>query len=185
MVRNREPPDLAAPAWYTGGRKDELDLQVGRDLFEMPGGEVAAVVGVEDLGNATDLPAGITLAPDRIPQGQGGLERAGRFQTETVARDGPTMVVFDERQPRLDGRAVRCAQMDWEQGVIGLPDFIGALGVAPVKQVIGFGIGARPVMGERDQGGVETTNNGTHLPLARHRPALLLCERSDETLDRR
>jgi hypothetical protein len=95
----------------------------------MPEGEVAAVVGIEDLGDPAHLPAGIALAPDRIPEHQGRVQRGGRFQTEAVTRDGATIVVFDQCQPRLDDCVLGSAQPDREQRVIGLPDFIGMVGV--------------------------------------------------------
>jgi hypothetical protein len=54
-----------------------LDLQVGRHLLEMLGGKVTAVVGIQDLGNAADMSGGLGLPPDRLPQGQGGLQGRG------------------------------------------------------------------------------------------------------------
>jgi hypothetical protein len=44
----------------------QADLEVGADLLEMLGGEVASVVGVECLWDAAQMPAGIRLAPDRL-----------------------------------------------------------------------------------------------------------------------
>ena len=46
-------------------REDELHLEVGGDLLQMLRGEVLPVIGVESARDATDVPAWITLAPDR------------------------------------------------------------------------------------------------------------------------
>ena len=40
----------------------------------MSGDEIAAVVGVEGVGDAADGPAGIGLAPDRVAEGERGAQ---------------------------------------------------------------------------------------------------------------
>ena len=46
---------------------------------------------------------GSALAPDRLPQGQGRLDRRGAAEEQRIARHGAAVVVEDDRQPRLLG----------------------------------------------------------------------------------
>ena len=70
-----EPLDAPAPARLSRRGENQTHLDVGGDLFEVDGGEVAAVVRVEDLGNAEDDPVCIRFPPDRLAQRQGGARR--------------------------------------------------------------------------------------------------------------
>src|SRR5258705_13182470 len=46
-----------------------------------------AVVGVEGVRDAADVPAGFALAPDRLAQGQGRLQRRGGVEVDRVPGD--------------------------------------------------------------------------------------------------
>jgi hypothetical protein len=84
-----DPPPAA---WPTDPGVDQADLQVGGHPFEVPGREVAAVVGMEDPGNAADLPARSALPPDRLPQRQGRLDRRRGGERQGLARHGTAVV---------------------------------------------------------------------------------------------
>jgi hypothetical protein len=70
-----EALDLAPAAGLAGQGEHQPDLQLGGHLLQVVGGEIRAVVGVEDTGNAAHVPAWLGLAPDRLPQCQSGLQR--------------------------------------------------------------------------------------------------------------
>ena len=136
------------PRGWPAVEKTRRIVQVGGDLLEVAGGEVGAVVGVEDGGDAADVPVGIGLAPDRLAQGQRRLQRRGRREAQAVAGHGAAVVVEDDRQPG-PGRAVALvADPDVELGVVGLPDRVGRVGLAAVDQVEALAVGLRAVVGE-------------------------------------
>jgi hypothetical protein len=53
----------------------EADVEVGGDLGDVVAGEVAAVIDVQDLGQAVHRPRGIGLSPDRLAQRQRQVQR--------------------------------------------------------------------------------------------------------------
>ncbi len=65
-----EPLDRSLTTRLAGQGKDELDLQVGGHLLDVPGGEIAAVIGVERCGNATNWRAWVAGPPDRFAEGE-------------------------------------------------------------------------------------------------------------------
>ncbi len=70
--RLEEALDAAAAAWLPLGRKVQHDVQVGGDLLEVARGEVAAVVGIELLRDAADVPGRVSFVPDSLMQGDAG-----------------------------------------------------------------------------------------------------------------
>src|SRR5947207_2626231 len=83
-----EALDAPAAAWATGHGEDERHPEVRADLFEVLGSEVAAVVGIEGLGNPTDMPARVAFAPDGFPHREGRLKRRGCLHAEPIRGDG-------------------------------------------------------------------------------------------------
>ena len=134
-----EPLDLPPAAWPAHHGVDQADLEVGGHLFEVLGREVAAVVGIEDPGDAADLPARSALAPDRLPQRQGRLDRRRGRERQRVARHGTAVVVEDDGQPRLLGLATPVFEPDVQLGMVGLPDGVGRGRFVAVDQVERFG----------------------------------------------
>src|SRR6266508_6537775 len=65
----------------------------------MARGKVAAMVGVEDLRNATDMPVRLALAPDRLAQREGGVEDGRRLREQIITRDSAAVVILNDRQP--------------------------------------------------------------------------------------
>src|SRR6266540_4933963 len=61
------PFDLSPAAWSAWQGKHQPHTQVGGDLLHMLGDEIGSVVGVEHARDAADVPAGLGLAPDRLP----------------------------------------------------------------------------------------------------------------------
>jgi hypothetical protein len=150
-------------------RRIPRSAEIGGHLLEVPGREVAPVVGIEDPGDAADLPAGSALAPDRLVQGQGRLDRRGAAEEQRVARRGTAVVVEDDRQPGLPGTPLPVFQHDVEFRVIGLPDGVGTGRLVAVDQVEGVGIGVRPLVGQGPQGRVQGADQVIDGVVARRR----------------
>ena len=108
--------DLAAPAWPPHGGKNELDLQMGGHLLDVLRGEIAAVVGVENLRDAADGPVRPALVPNRLPEREGRLDCRRRGERKSVARHGAAVVVEDNGQPRFLRAA---AVVDQDEHVAG------------------------------------------------------------------
>jgi hypothetical protein len=51
------------------------DVQVGADLLGVAAGEVAAMVNVQDVGEAVQRPPRVGFAPDRLAQGERKVQR--------------------------------------------------------------------------------------------------------------
>ena len=73
--RSEEPLNLCHGRAACQSRENQSDLEVSRHLLEVLGGEIAAVVGIENLGDAADMPARLRLPPDRLAEGQRSLNR--------------------------------------------------------------------------------------------------------------
>ena len=58
-----EPLDTAAALRLTRYRKHQPDLEVGGYLLKVLGGKVGAVVCIEDVGHAADLPVRVPFKP--------------------------------------------------------------------------------------------------------------------------
>jgi hypothetical protein len=112
--------------------------------------EVGAVIGVENLRYAANIPAGPALAPDRLAQRKRGLNCGGRGERNKITRDRATIVVEDDRQPRLPGLAAVLHE-NVELGVIRLPDRIRRLGLGAVNQIEAVAVGLGALMRHEDQ----------------------------------
>ncbi len=78
LVHGREKPfDAATTPWLARNGKDQPDLQIRAYLFQMIGCEVAAIVRVKHLGDATHDPARILFAPNCLTQRQRCVQRGG------------------------------------------------------------------------------------------------------------
>ena len=87
------------------------------------------------------MPAGLTLAPDRLPQGERSVQRGGWIEREEVARQGATVVIQNHGQPGL-GRGLPLAEHeDIQETVVGLPDGIGGLGFATMQKIEALAVG--------------------------------------------
>ncbi len=65
---SKEPFDATATLRLTRYREHESDLEVIDNLLQMPGGEVGAIICVEDAGNTANLPVGMPFAPYSLAQ---------------------------------------------------------------------------------------------------------------------
>jgi hypothetical protein len=151
-----EALDATATARLPRRGEDQTHLDIGGDLFEVARGEVAAVVGIEDLGNAEDDPVGVGFPPDRLAQHQGGACRRRAIEGNEEACDRATVVVDDDGQPRPCRLAVGPFGPEIELGVIGLPDLVRPFGFTPMNQVVGLAIGLLEIKSER----FEVVGNG-------------------------
>ncbi len=147
-------------------------MQVGGDLGEVVAGEVAAVVGVEHVGDAVHRPPGIGLAPDRLAQRQRQVQRRRCAEEHRVAGDRAGAVVLHDGQPRPGRGAVGVEDEQVEFGVVGLPDHVRALGLAAVDQFVAVPQRHRAVMGESEQVRVQLGDDRVHGAVGRDRPAL-------------
>src|SRR5262245_6769969 len=64
--RPKEPLNLPPALRPSDRRKDQLKMQVRRDLFEMGAGEIPPVSHVEHIRDPADGPCGLLLAPHRL-----------------------------------------------------------------------------------------------------------------------
>ena len=171
--RAEQPFDLPSAAGSSRGAVDQLHLQVGAHLGDVGAGEVGAVVAVQDRGHPAHRPAGVGLAPDRLPQRQRGL-RGGRITEEHgVPGDRPGVVVQDHRQPRPGRPAGLVEHHHVQLGVIGLPDVVGVRRFPPQDQFEIVPVHVRVVMRHREQTTVQALDDPTHRLVGRRRPALL------------
>ena len=75
--RGKEALHPSSPARFAGQREHQPNFEISTDLFDMPGGEITAVIGVQDRRNPAHGPARFALAPDGLMQRQGCLQAAG------------------------------------------------------------------------------------------------------------
>jgi hypothetical protein len=111
-------------------------------------GEVASVIGVQDLWDAADNPTRILFTPDRLTQCQGCVQGGRRFERKEISGDSAAVVVDDDAEPRLGGRSVWTDQPNIEWRVVSLPDRIGTGSLAPMDQLKCFTVSFRAFMGE-------------------------------------
>jgi hypothetical protein len=126
---------LSPAAGLTWQGEHQPHAQVGGGLLHVPGSEIGAVVGVEHARDAADVPARLGLAPDRLPQRQGGLQRRRRAEVDRIPGNGPGIVVLDHGQPRPRRVTRRGHHPQVELGVIGLPDLVGTGCLPAVDQL--------------------------------------------------
>jgi len=169
-----EEPLVLAAALRAGDRGvHELEVQIGGDLDEVVAGEVAAVVGVQDVGQAMHRPTRVGLAPDRLPQRQREVQRGRGAKEHGVAGDRAGAVVEHDGQPR-PGRCPRLVEHEQvELGVVGLPDLVRPLRLAPVDQLVAVPQRHRPVVRQRQQLRVQGGHDRVDGAVGRDRPAVL------------
>jgi hypothetical protein len=84
----REPAQvLGHLLWTPGSKISTISMEttaVSRDLLEVMRSELAAMVRVERVRNATHRPVRVAFVPDRLPQCQRRLDARGRVQTQRV-----------------------------------------------------------------------------------------------------
>ncbi len=107
----------------------------------MQRGEVAAVVGVEYIGNPTNMPARIILPPDCLAQRKRRLYGRWRLEKQEIASNSTAVVIQNYRQPWLGRTFTIPLHQDIEEGVIRLPNRIGSLCLAAVNQVESGAVG--------------------------------------------
>ncbi len=98
-------------------------------------GEVAAVIGVEHIGNPTNMPARIVLAPDRLAQSERRLCGRWRLEKQEIARDSTAVVIQNYSKPWLGRIFTFPLHQNIKEGVIRLPNCIGSLCLPAVNQV--------------------------------------------------
>lgn len=164
-----DPPPTARHPRF---RKDEDHLQIERDLLDGLRGEVAAVIGIEGLRDATDMPAGIALAPDRVPQRQGSSECGRDGETEAIRGDRAAVVIEDDRQPWSHRCAALVAHPEVERRVVCLPEIVGSGRFPAMEQVEGEPIGLRPRVCQGDEACVDALDARGDGAITRHWPVL-------------
>ena len=138
--------DAAATTGLTDLGKDRLDFEVGTDLFEVLRGKIGTVISIQDPWNPADLPRGLGFPPDGLAQGQRGVEGAGRLEGHHVSCHRTAIIVQDDREPWFPGMALLIGEQHVQQGMVGLPDGIGRVGLTTVEKVEGLVIGLAAVM---------------------------------------
>jgi hypothetical protein len=92
-----EPLDTAAALRLTRYRKHQPDLEVSGYLLKVLGGKVGAVVCVEDIGHAADLPVRMPFTPYPLPQSKRGSDGRRRVKSEIISGDRPAVIVDHDR----------------------------------------------------------------------------------------
>src|ERR1700730_3732800 len=72
-------------------------------------GEVAAIIGVEHIGNPTNMPVRIVLTPDRLAQSKCRLRGRWRLEKQEIASNSTAVVIQNYREPWL-GRIFNCTR---------------------------------------------------------------------------
>src|SRR5438093_12187539 len=98
-------------------------------------GEITPVVVVERLGDAAHRPVRFALAPDRLAEGEGSLNRGRCMQTQGITSHGAAVVVEHGRQPRLSRLTPLVEYPEVERGVVGLPHLVWPARLAAVQQL--------------------------------------------------
>jgi len=135
-------------------------------------GEVRAVVGVEHVGEPAHRPRRPVLAPDRLAQRERGLQRRRRPEEHDVACDSAAVVILDHRQPRTRRALLVVEDEQVKLGVVGLPDLVGALGLAAVDKLEALAVAHRPVVREHEQPRVKRAHDRVDRGVARRRPLM-------------
>src|ERR1700682_3829048 len=104
-------------------------------------GEVAAVVGVEHVGNPTKMPARIFLTPDRLAQSKRRLCGRRRLEKQEIASNSTAVVIQNYSKPWLSRIFTFPLHEDIEESVIRLPNRIGSLCLPAVHQVESGAVG--------------------------------------------
>jgi hypothetical protein len=118
-------------------------------------------------------PSRVGLAPDRLPQRQRQVQRGRGAEEHGVASDRAGAVVEHDGQPRPRRRAGLVEDEQVEFGVVGLPDLVRPLGLAPVDQLVAVPQRHRPVVRQRQQLRVQGGHDRVDGAVGRDRPAVL------------
>ncbi len=78
---------------------------------------------------------GSPFTPDTLTQSQGRAQGRRRLESEIIARNGPAVVIDDDRQPGLSHGSIVAQQLDVELRVIDLPYRVRPESFAPVNQI--------------------------------------------------
>src|ERR1700730_19206148 len=92
-------------------------------------GEVAAVVGVEHVGNPTKMPARIVLAPDRLAQSKRRLCGRRRLKKQEIASNGTAVVI-----PCLSGCFSTPQAVDWRGASPDVSENLARISVAVLQR---------------------------------------------------
>jgi hypothetical protein len=125
------------------------------------------------------VPGRVGLAPDRLPQRQGGLQRRRGAEVDRVPGDGPGMVVFDHGQPRPGRLTGRGHHPQVELGVVGLPDLVGAGRLPAVDQFEHLRVALGPLGRKGPQRRVDAADDRVDARVGRDRPSFPLGDGSD------
>lgn len=79
--------------------KLERYLEIGGHLFEMDTGKITAVIGIELLRNAADVPAWVFFASDGTAKHEGCVQRGRSLESDQVAGYTATVVIQNNAQP--------------------------------------------------------------------------------------
>jgi hypothetical protein len=151
--RREEPLDPPSASGLARPREDELHLEVGGDLLQMLRGEVLPVIGVESARDATDVPAWITLAPDRQAEGQRGTEDTRRVEPDPETGHRTAVVVDDHGEPGTSRLFLGVEDPDIERRVVGLPDLVRAAGLPSIEEVVLLAVRFRPGLRQGESAG--------------------------------
>src|SRR2546425_3344439 len=66
IQRPKEPLNFPPALRPSDSRKDQLKMQVRRDLLEMGAGEITTMIHVEHVRDTADGPRGMLFAPNRL-----------------------------------------------------------------------------------------------------------------------
>jgi len=131
-----EALDLAAALGSTKGGVDDSDVQLDGGAVKVVAGEVRAMVDMQNVGNAAHRPGRIGLAPDRLPQSEGGVEGGGCAGEDRVAADCAGVVVHHGGQPGAVWFPIGAYDEDVEFGVVCLPRMVRPFGAATVDELV-------------------------------------------------
>src|SRR4051812_7133049 len=146
--------------------------------------KIAPGIRVEHQRHPTDMPAGAVFTPDRLAQGQRGVERRGGIEGEEVPSDGPAIVVDHYGEPGLGGGLALTPEEDVEYIVIRLPDGVGTLSFTAIEQIEALLVGFDTLVSQGRQPGRKRTDNGRDGAVAWWREMVLLGPRTDPSMDK-
>src|SRR5581483_4485895 len=144
--------DLAAAARLADARKNELKLEIDRNLLDVLGREVTSMVRVQNCRNAAHRPVRALFPPYRLPKSQSRLDRGGRGKRNGVACNCPAVIIENAGQPWFSGLS-GIGDENIQLRMICLPDGIRRLGFAPVQQIKALAISLCPLVCECEQTG--------------------------------
>src|SRR5579885_1076862 len=81
------------------------------------------------------MPARVFFAPDCLTKGQCGGQGSSFLETESIACNRPTVIVFDHGEPGASWLACFIQYPDIQWRMIRLPHRIGTCGFSSVEQV--------------------------------------------------